>query len=329
MPSEAESSVAPNQRSAPKEEPGFWESVKACACFASSRGVRYSAGKAWSALRVLFSLRQHLVVQKLLSDPQYMMLIREQPLLPLKYASPYVALGLSTRVRRSILSAHYQFLRQKFRPTFLDSVLGSLPLWLATMGAQEFQISIDFPYSNTEGDLQLVFRMDGTKVYKLIFVFASGRDFDLADDMVIAVTNIQGAADFDRVKLATRKCHDIQPAHMLMAALSGLADATNISTAVGFHGDRQISRCTRLFFSYEDFYDIYGEKILGRKMHRMPLPHSEKPVSDIQSNHRKRSLRKRRFKADIRAQVSNTVAQYLTRSGAPAASMRAEHRVRL
>jgi uncharacterized protein VirK/YbjX len=311
MPSKAESSPASSQRPARTETSVWWESLKACARYASSRGARYSAGKAWWAARALSSPRQHLAVQKLLSHPQYTLLIREQPLLALKYAAPYVARGLSIRIRRAILFAHYQFLQRKFRPAFLDSVLSSLPLWLATIDARAFQISIDFPYSNTEGDLQFVFRMDGAKVYKLIFVFASGKEFNLADDIIIAVTNIQGALDFDRVKLVTKRCHDIQPAHMLMAALSGLAEATNISTVVGFHGDRQISRCSRVFFSYENFYAHYGDPIDGRKMHRMRLPYFEKSVADIESKHRKRSLRKRQFKADIRTQVSKAVARYL------------------
>jgi uncharacterized protein VirK/YbjX len=268
----------------------------------------------------MFFLRGHIALRKLLSHAQYTTLIREQPLLPVKYLVPYVARGLSTRIRRSILFAHYQFIQRAFRPAFLESVMRGLPLWCATIGVHAFRISLDFPFSNTEGDLQLVFRMDAAEVYRLVFVFASGGDFNLDADMVIAITSIQGAQDFDRVKLATKRCLDIQPAHILMAALGGVAKATHISNLLGFHGDRQISRCPQLFFSYANFYANYGEEIACRKMHHVRFPYVERPVSHIQSNHRKRSLRKREFKADIRAEVVNRVSQYLS----PAAETEAE-----
>jgi uncharacterized protein len=328
MPSEAESSPAQSQRLARTAISVLWEGLKSSARYAFSRGAWYAAGKAWRAMRLLFMLRGHIALQKLLSHPQFRTLIREQPLLPVKYLVPYVARGLSTRTRRSILFAHYQFIQRVFRPEFLDCVMRSLPLWLATIDAHAFLISLDFPYSNQEGDLQLVFKMDAAEVYRLIFVFAPGKDFNMADDIVIAISNIQGAQEFDRVKLATKRCSDIQPAHILMAALGGLAQATNISSLLGFHGDRQISRSAKLFFSYEKFYANYGEEVLGEKMHRARLPFFERPVSDIQSNHRKRSLRKRQFKVEIRTQVNNAVAQYFTEAEQPARQYPPKHRAR-
>src|SRR5579862_7242331 len=89
MPSNPEPGATRSESPTRTGTSGFWENLKAGARHAASRGAWYFAGKVWSAVRVLFSLRGHIAVQKLLSHPQCRMLIREQPLLPLKYAAPY------------------------------------------------------------------------------------------------------------------------------------------------------------------------------------------------------------------------------------------------
>jgi uncharacterized protein len=283
----------------------------ACARYVSQRGALFAAGKTWQAMRLLFSLREHVLLMKLLSHPQSALLIQDHPRLPFKYLGNYIALRLPLRVRRSILAAHYRFLQQKFSVKFLDFVLRSPPvLWQSVIDERAFKITVDYPDSDYEGDLRFVFSMDDSEVYKLIFVFASGREFDLPGE-VIVVTNIQGAPDFDRVKVATKTCYDIQPAHILMAAASGLAEATRVSCLLGFHETRQISNGHGLIFSYHKFFATYGDEIGRQKMYRVPLPYSEKPVADIRSNHRNRNLRKRRFKAGIRSQVIGAVRGYL------------------
>lgn len=310
--------VRPNDSlrdAAPREEPiaGYaLSSLFFGVRYLCRRGARFAAGKAWSAVCLLFSIRPHLRVLKVLSHAQTAPLIRNHPRLPFKYFGQYIALDLPLGVRRAIFVSHYAFLQRRFDAAFLVSLLRDAPtLWEVEIDGMSFRIALDFPDSDYEGDLRLVFKLDRIEAYKLIFVFGPGHCFGAQDETVLIVTNIQGAQDFDAVKLATKTCHDIQPAHILMAALSGLAEAAQISTLYGFHETRQISHGRQLYFSYEKFFAAYGEEVPGQKMYCMRLPYFEKPMREIRTNHRQRNLRKRRFKADIRAQVMRAIERHL------------------
>jgi uncharacterized protein len=264
------------------------------------------------ALLLLFSFGKHLSVLRVLSHPQCARLASKYPLLAFKYLGSYVALDLPLATRRSIFVAHFEFLQRKFAGSFLAS-MDSLPItvWRKIVGQRNFDVIIGLNHViEREGDLLLIFRMDGIVVYRLMFVFASGRDFHLPDETIIVVSGVQGVRDFDRVKAATKTCCDVQPAHILMAALGGVADVARVSTIVGLHQSRQLFS-SKLRFSYDRFFEIYGTEIPGQRTYLIRVPYVEKPISEIGTSHRRRTLRKRQFKADTRHQVVQVLAAYL------------------
>jgi uncharacterized protein VirK/YbjX len=272
--------------------------------------LRLTLPRAYRGLQFLLSLPGHLRVLRVLSHPQSARLVREHPPLAFKYWWRYVALRLPMKTRRSILLSHFQFLQRTFSRTFLDLVERLSPtLWSQTIEQKTFHVALEL-ILGCEGELRLAFSMMGSQVYKLIFVFASGRDFNLRDEIIIIVSSIQGVHDFDRVKLATKMCHDIQPAHILMAALGGLAEAANVSAIVGLHQTRQLFR-DQLSFSYDKFFEAYGDEIPGEDMYYIRVPYVRKPVSEIKPTHRGRNLRKRRFKADVHDQTVRALQEYL------------------
>jgi len=276
------------------------------------RDARIAIAGVRQALLLLFSLREHISALRVLTHPQSAQLTGKYPLLPFKYLGKYVALGLPLATRRSIFVTHFQFVQRKFNNSFLAS-MDSLPItvWQRAIGQRTFDVAIGLNYpAHREGDLMLIFRMDGVMVYRLFFVFASGRYFHLQDATVIVVPAIQGVPDFERVKLATRTCRDIQPAHILMAALGALAEVAGVSTILGLHQARQLYR-EQLRFAYDRFFEIYGPQIAGEKLYLIKVPYIEKPISKIERSHRKRTLRKRAFKGDARRQVAETLSRYL------------------
>lgn len=288
------------------------ENLDAGARYVIHRGLGFALRKTWAAVRLLCSLRAHAKVLRVLSHPEFRGLPRVRPRLPFKYFGVYVALGLPLRTRRAILVTHYEFLRRHFVDGFLDEVLERPPvLWQQTLDDREFRIHLDFPPSDYEGDLRLLFTMDGVEIYRLIFVFAPGAELGSGDGPVMVVSNIQGAQDFDRVKVATKVCHDVQPSNLLMAALNGVAESTGISRLVGFHNSRMISGGRELFFSYEKFFIGYGGEPRDGMSYHVALPYAEKPVTEVKSNHRTRTLRKRQFKGDIQSEVAAAVRRRL------------------
>jgi len=288
------------------------DNLIAGARYVARRGSRFALRKIWSAVRLLCSLRAHAEVLEVLAHPEFRDLLRVNPRIPFKYFGPYIAVGLPVRTRRAILVSHYQFLQRRFVRNFVDSVIEqSLILWRQDIGGRVCEITLNLPSLHIEGELCLLLEMEGSEVYRLVFSFGPGAPFGAEDDFVLAVTNIQGAQDFDRVKTATKVCHDVQPSHLLMAALSGVAEATGISRLVGFHETRQLSRGRELYFSYEKFFLGYGGVARTHGSYHVPLPFLEKPVAEIKSNHRPRTLRKRQFKSAIQSAVCASFRHYL------------------
>lgn len=224
----------------------------------------------------------------------------------------YVALGLPLAARRSIFVANFRFLARKFNESFLarmDTV--PITVWQRAIDRRSFDVALGLNCVNErEGDLMLLFRMDGNVVYRLIFVFASGRDFHLPDETVIVVAAVQGVPDFERVRLATRTCSDIQPAHILMAALGALAELVGVSTVLGLHQSRQLVG-ERVLFACDSFFEIYGSELAGQRTYLIKVPYVEKPITLIERSHRRRTLRKRAFKGHTRHQVVETLGRYL------------------
>jgi uncharacterized protein VirK/YbjX len=263
-------------------------------------------------LLLLFSVGKHIAVLRVLSHPQCARLASKYPLLAFKYLGSYVALDLPLATRRSIFVNHFQLLQRKFAGGFLASMDGlPIAVWRKTIGQRRFDVTIGLNYViEHEGDLVLVFRMDGIMVYRLMFVFASGHDFHLPDETIIIVSGVQGVHDFNRVKLATKTCCDLQPAHILMAALGGLAEVARVSTIVGLHQSRQLFG-HNVRFSYDRFFEIYGTEMAGQRTYLIQVPYVEKPIASVETSHRRRTLRKRQFKADTRHQVVEALTAYL------------------
>jgi uncharacterized protein VirK/YbjX len=270
--------------------------------------------KTWRrAVLLLFNLRQHLRLIQILSHPQVTRLVTSNPELSYKYLRNYIALEISTANCLAILIEHYSYLQKRFKKDFLDIVYQStIPLWTQSIDTASFEIVMDFPHTiDFEGDLCLILKKDQVSIYRIIFVIADGSSFGLPKGNVIFISSVQGMGDFEDVKLATRICRDIQPAQLLMAAMSGVGMALGLDTIVGIGDKNQISKGAKVYFSYDQFFENYGDRIPKTNFYKIPLPYPEKPLDLIDARHRKRSQNKRVFKSEIRDQVAFSVAQYL------------------
>jgi uncharacterized protein VirK/YbjX len=296
----------------PEEMLAAWDSLRAVASQVHRMGIVSAFRSIQVAAPLLHSFPEHLNLLRVLSHPQTSEIARKQPLLAFKYLVDYVALELPVKTRRSILVSHFRFLQRTFNTSFVDSVDRLSPmLWRSASGETRFDIAMQLNKIGREGELALTFNIDGTEAYRLVFVCASGREFGLPDEPIIIVSCIQGVGGFQCIRLATKTCHDIQPAYMLMAALGGFADVARVSTILGVHQTRQLWRSDKLFFSYQQFFETYGHEIPELKMYRIRVPYLEKPLAEIAANHRARNLRKRQFKANIHDQVVQAVSEYL------------------
>lgn len=277
------------------------------------KGAHLVLPRVQRAARLLICLPQHLQVLRVLGHPQSAGPVRQYPRMVFKYLDSYVALRLPITTRRSIFVAHFRFLQRAFNANFIDAVQRLSPtLWRQTIEQRAFRVAIELiAIMGREGDLRLVFYMDDTEVYRLMLVFASGRDFDLPDETIAIASGTRGAHDFEPVKLATKACCDIQPAHILMAALAAVAETTHVSTILGLHEQRQLLSGDKLCFSYARFFEMYGTQIPRQQMYRIRVPYLNKPVLEVKASHRRRNRRKREFRREVRAQSVAAIRHHL------------------
>ncbi|MGB7192552.1 MAG: DUF535 family protein [Collimonas pratensis] len=272
--------------------------------------------KTWHrGMLFILNFRSHLRFIRILSHPQARQLILRKPELTYKYLRDYISLDIPARNGLLILISHYSYLQSNFRIDFLDEIYQRpVPLWEQYIDGIPFEIVMDFPHTvDHEGDLCLIFKKDLACIYRMIFVIAKGSSFDFPDEHVIFISSVQGMHDFAEIQQATRICHDIQPAQLLMAAISGVGLALSFNTIVGIASKNQICQCEKFFFSYDKFFEKYGELVPQKNFYRISLPYAEKALDLIQVRHRKRTQVKRMFKKGIRDQVAISMGKYIVR----------------
>lgn len=167
------------------------------------------------------------------------------------------------------------------------------------------------PCLHREGDLTLIFKMDGVPLYKLAFSII---DFSLLhlsvkpgfnpSGQAVYVGQVQGVpGDFESIRKSTKVCLDVTPPDLLMAALFGVASALRINVVAGVDSESNLSfhRMMKfnVDFNYSDFW-ARQHAIKSEGGHYIfNLPVFDKPIAEIKSNHRRRTLLKRELRKSI------------------------------
>ncbi|SDY44143.1 hypothetical protein SAMN04515617_114114 [Collimonas sp. OK242] len=272
--------------------------------------------KTWHrGLLLILNIRQHLKFIRILSHQQTRQLIVSKPELTYKYLRNYISFSIPARTGLLILISHYSYLQNHFKIDFLERISHSpVLLWGQYIDGVLFEIVMAFPHTvDHEGDLCLIFKSDMVSIYRVIFVIADGSLFELPDDHVMCVSSVQGINGFQGIQQATKICHEIQPAQLLMAAMNGVGLALGFKTMVGIASKSQISQNEKFYFSYDEFFGKYGDPVPRKNFYKIQLPYIESPLDSIKTRHRKRTQKKRAFKNEIRDKVACSVEQYLVR----------------
>ncbi|MDY7547142.1 DUF535 family protein [Glaciimonas sp. GNP009] len=266
-------------------------------------------------LFLLLNIRRHIKLVNTLSHPQAAKLILDIPEISYKYLRNYISFDISKKNSLAILTGHYLYLQKHFKTNFLE-VIYNVParLWAKQIDDIVCEIVIGFPHTiDYEGDLCLIFKIDKVSIYRIIFVISDGAPFGLGDKNVLFISSVQGMHDFENVKLATKLCHDIQPAQLLMAAMSGVTTALGFKTLVGIGNKNQISQGKKFYFSYNNFFEKYGALVSDTNFYEIPVPFVEKPLELIEMKHRKRTQKKRAFKNEISDHVARAMEHFFVK----------------
>lgn len=263
--------------------------------------------RALPLITYLYNLKR--ACQTLFSNPHFIALINQNPRLLYKYLGNYLARNFSKRDRLSIVINHYYFLSKHAKPGFFASILRETVIWSQCINELNIAIKIKFPVGiDFDGDLTLVFEMDDNPIYAVSFTFIPTSLIDGSSNQAIFVGRVQGTAEFDLIKKATKSLSDITPAALLIAALQGVGTAFNIDKIIGISNERHLYRYTRdskqHFFDYDSFWSSFNVEKENGFFH-LPIPFPEKPLSSLKPNHRSRTVRKRAYKKELSMSIAD------------------------
>jgi len=226
--------------------------------------------------------------------------------------------SLSNRLRAA--TNHYLTITRHFKPEFLlSSASGRTLVWQKKSDNLEVKIGLRFPYHyNFDGDQCLILAVNGADACILTFSIAPGSIVSAAAEQILLVSGVQGhAGKIEDIRLATEFCNNVSPAHLLLFAAEALALAIGVQMIVGIGRSHMIEAKPAEGRSQFD-YDFFWKSITGDEetcdFYCMPLPLTSKPIESISAKHRKRALKRRELRNEIRAeialQVNNNLASH-------------------
>jgi uncharacterized protein VirK/YbjX len=287
-------------------------------------GIPGIFGSCWRLAGVFLSYVSHQKVVAVLDAPQSRLFAGGYPRLAYRYTLPYLSTGFSWGTRRELLQTHYAFVNERLGGEFAARVVrGNMVVWSATLEGQKVAVSVDglCPVTrHREGELTLRFELNGTPLYFLSFSIVRESTLRHAvgaqagkSPHVFYVGRVQGApGEMSAIREATSLLGQVAPPDVLMAALAGMADAMGVQTLVGVGSDISISSHTikdsRSQFDYAQFWSRFGGRGLPGGHTCMTLPIEERLIEEIPSKHRKRTLTKRAFKAQVATLAAEAMA---------------------
>jgi uncharacterized protein VirK/YbjX len=292
------------------------------------RGPMESARTAVRLFGVALRYPAHLAWMRVIGGATTKKILDVYPRIAYRHSTSYLFVGMCWAQRLELLKAHYAFLNHMHDACFFNQVLDDglvLQQWRAD--DHEFSISLSGPCMvshHREGELTLTFCMDGVALFKLAFsvVPASAITLDAhqklgCSEQVVYVGQVQGMpGQFDLISQATKVCLAIAPQDLLMSALSGVAQAWGINRVLGVQADRHLSAGTLRqlgrSFDYAAFWGQYRATPCAGGHQVMSVPFEEKPIEQISSHHRNRTLKKRQFKRVVTHEIALAVERYRT-----------------
>jgi uncharacterized protein VirK/YbjX len=269
---------------------------------------------------------QHRAVVRVIESPATRVVSESYDRVPYRYTMPYLCTSLNWQERRAALKSHYAFVGSALMPTFSQQVLDdAVEVWRDDVASHSFSVSIQglcLQTRHREGELTLCFKADGEAIYKLSFSFVEMAALGLPQAAergctrhAMYVGRVQGISGaMNRIRQATVELGDIAPADLLMSVLFGMAQSLNINTVIGVTDEGCVSQAciakSGSSFSYAMFWDRFAGQAVRGDHTLIKLPMLEKPIEDIASKHRRRTLRKRDYKAAVVAQVAAAMRHF-------------------
>jgi hypothetical protein len=200
---------------------------------------------------------------------------------------------------------HYSYLHEHFGDEFLRRVLvDHVVLWEKSAESHRYDIALGSSLAiYNEGELSLIFRVDGVSVFILSFSFVPGRILGFQAQNALLITRLQGIkGHFAEIRDATKTLDEVDPPAVLIAALQGIGAALELECMAGVTADGQVwneNDGSQFVTAYDEFWNSLGASRSGAHFFHLPIPLAEKPLELVKQKHRHRTKLKREFKKQI------------------------------
>jgi len=241
---------------------------------------------------------------------------RSEPALLFKYLGQYLANSFDTAARLRIMSHHYETLGVRFPDLgrFGFPQNGML-LWSRRADLDTFTIHLCMPAGNyLEGDLSLVFSVNGSPLHKLSFTCIPGNEAGVEPETALLIRGSQGfPGTVALIRQASKTNGEICPAVMLVLAAQALPKRLGADALLGVSADEQTSlrdHPEQAKSRYDALWEMSGGERRG-SFYRLPDGVVWKDISHLSNGHRPRARRKRQLKERILAHIRENADRFL------------------
>ena len=233
------------------------------------------------------------------------------------YKWHYLSCSFSWRDRLHSIINHYRFIDKHFLPNFMISIMeGEILLWEELQDANRYSISIVYDIHCLEGDLSLIYKINGELVYTLAFAVIPGRIVNMRAVQVLFISRIQGGHHYDLIRSSVKAFSGIRPNTMLLAAARAIATASGITCMAGVRTKHQIALGCKMdtmqgeVFNYDQFWtEIGGQRLNNSQVFSVPITPHHIPLCDRKREHRTRKMQQYQFESNLIREIQDTFRQ--------------------
>lgn len=259
-------------------------------------------------------------IMRALAQPAFADYTLRFPCLTYKYIEENdLAQSFTMRERATCHLHHYRFLQSRFSSGLLSRLLqDQVSVFEACEDGHRFVIAMAVAIQGFyEGELRLVFQVDGDEVFGLSFTFIPGSLVGSKSRDVVLISRLQGVKGrHELIYLAEKALLGIKPAALLVSALEGVCAACGVSELAGVTAANQpyfhpeIEHIFKL--AYDDFFTDIEATIVRPGFFHSPIPLHRKPMELINKSKRARARKRRAFKSQIADEVCQALQPALT-----------------
>jgi len=235
-----------------------------------------------------------------------------QPVLVFKYLGRYLAKSFGTAARLRIMSHHYRTVAARLPDLGkLGFPRDEIVLWSHRVEPDTCTIGLCMPANHyLEGDLSLVFSINGVRLHRLSFTCIPRKEAGLGTGTALLLGGSQGFPGTTAlIRQASKTIGEISPAAVLILAVQALAPRLGADAILGIAADEQTSLRAdpeHAKSRYDSLWKMSGGERQGR-FYRLPGGVAWKDTSHLSNGHRARARRKRELKERILVQIRDNV----------------------